>query len=105
MQRFIRAKNKYKEVKFEVMVKASITGFGDCDEEHMLRGSVDAAFEEDNQLIIIDYKTDRVNSIEELKEKYSTQLSLYKLGLSATLNLPVKQCVIYSFYLNDFIEV
>lgn len=105
MQSFIKADNKYKEVKFEVMVKASLTGFGDCDEEHMLRGSVDAAFEEDNQLIIIDYKTDRVNSIEELKEKYSTQLSLYKLGLSATLNLPVKKCIIYSFYLNDFIEV
>ncbi|MEE1282268.1 MAG: helicase-exonuclease AddAB subunit AddA [Acutalibacteraceae bacterium] len=105
MQSFIKSENKYKEVKFEVMVKASVTGFGDCDEEHMLRGSVDAAFEEDNQIVIIDYKTDRVNSIEELKEKYSTQLLLYKLGLSATLNLPVKKCVIYSFYLNDFIEV
>lgn len=105
MQRFINAEKKYKEVKFEVMVKASVTGFGDCDEEHMLRGSVDAAFEEDEQLVIIDYKTDRIKGLEELKDKYSTQLSLYKLGLSATLNIPVKQCVIYSFYLNDFIEV
>ncbi|MEE0060526.1 MAG: PD-(D/E)XK nuclease family protein, partial [Acutalibacteraceae bacterium] len=79
--------------------------FADCDEEHMLRGSVDAAFEEDGELVIIDYKTDRAKNMAELKEKYSTQLQLYKLGLSATLNLPVKQCVIYSFYLNDFIEV
>ena len=105
IQRFINAENKYKEVKFEVMVKASVTGFANCDEEHMLRGSVDAAFEEDNQLVIIDYKTDRAKTMQELKEKYTTQLSLYKLGLSATLNLPVKQCIIYSFYLNDFIEV
>lgn len=105
IQRFIKAKKRYKELKFEVMVKASVTGFADCDEEHMLRGSVDAAFEEDGELVIIDYKTDRAKTMVELKEKYTTQLQLYKLGLSATLNLPVKQCVIYSFYLNDFIEV
>lgn len=105
IKRLLVAEKKYKELKFEVMVKASVTGFADCDEEHMLRGSVDVAFEEDNQLVIIDYKTDRVKSMQELKEKYSTQLYLYKLGLSATLNLPVKQCIIYSFYLNDFIEV
>ncbi len=105
IQRFINAKKKYKELKFEVMVKASVTGFADCDEEHMLRGSIDAAFEENGELVIIDYKTDRAKNMAELKEKYSRQLELYKLGLSATLNLPVKECVIYSFYLNDFIEV
>lgn len=105
MQRYIKSPKKYKEIKFEAMVKASETGFESCNEEHLLRGAVDCAFEEDNQLVIIDYKTDRIKAIEELKEKYETQLKLYKLGLSATLHKPVKQCVIYSFYLNDFIEV
>ena len=90
---------------FITLLYESITGFADCDEEHMLRGSIDAAFEEDGELVIIDYKTDRAKTMVELKEKYSTQLQLYKIGLSSTLNLPVKECVIYSFYLNDFIEV
>ncbi len=105
MQRYIKSPKKYKEVKFEVMVKASETGFENCQEEHLLRGAVDCAFEEDEQLVIIDYKTDRVKTMEQLKEKYASQLRLYKLGLSATFHKAVKQCVIYSFYLNDFIEV
>lgn len=105
MQRYMKSPKQYKEIKFEAMVKACVTGFGDCEEEHLLRGSVDSAFEEDGGLVIIDYKTDKAESMEELKEKYHEQLELYKIGLSATLNLPVKQCVIYSFWLNDFIEI
>ncbi len=105
MQRYMKSSRKYKEVKFEAMVKAGVTGFKECNEEHLLRGAVDCAFEEDGEIVIIDYKTDRVKEIEKLKEKYSVQLELYKIGLSASLNIPVKQCVIYSFYLNDFIEV
>ncbi|MEE1155165.1 MAG: helicase-exonuclease AddAB subunit AddA [Acutalibacteraceae bacterium] len=105
MQRYIKSPKKYKEVKFEAMVKATETGFENCNEEHLLRGAVDCAFEENDEIVIIDYKTDRVKTMEQLKEKYAMQLKLYKLGLSATLHKPVKQCVIYSFYLNDFIEV
>lgn len=105
MQRFINSPKKYKEVKFEVMVNASITGYVECNEEHLLRGAVDCAFEENGELVIIDYKTDHVKTMQQLKDRYSTQLKLYKIGLSATLNKPVKQCIIYSFYLNDFIEV
>lgn len=105
MQRYINSPAKYREVKFEVMVKADITGFENCSEEHLLRGSVDCAFEEDGQLVIIDYKTDRAKNMQQLKERYETQLKLYKIGLSATLHKCVKQAVIYSFYLNDYIEI
>ena len=105
MQRYINSPAKYREVKFEVMVKADITGFENCSEEHLLRGSVDCAFEEDGQLVIIDYKTDRAKNMQQLKERYETQLKLYKIGLSATLHKCVKQTVIYSFYLNDYIEI
>lgn len=105
MQRYINSSATFKEVKFEVMVKADVTGFADCDEEHLLRGAVDCAFEENGELVIIDYKTDRADNMQILKEKYAPQLNLYRIALSATLKKPVKQCYIYSFFLNDFIEV
>lgn len=79
MQRFINSPKKYKEVKFEVMVNASITGYVECNEEHLLRGAVDCAFEENGELVIIDYKTDHVKTMQQLKDRYSTQLKLYKL--------------------------
>lgn len=103
MQRYLKSPKTYKELKFEAMVEASLTGFPDCKEEHLLRGAVDCAFEENGELVIIDYKTDYVENMEELKERYSEQLNLYKIGLSATLNKVVKQCYIYSFRLNNFI--
>lgn len=105
MQRYINSSCKFKEVKFEVMVNADVTGFSDCDEEHLLRGAVDCAFEENGEIVIIDYKTDRTDNMQTLKEKYAPQLNLYRIGLSATLKKSVKQCYIYSFFLNDFIEV
>ncbi len=105
MQRYIHAKKKYRETQFEVMISARQTGYPDCNEEHLLRGAVDCAFEENDQLVIIDYKTDYVKEMSELKEKYAVQLELYKTGLSATLKKKVKSCYIYSFYLNSFIEI
>ena len=105
MQRYLKSDRKYREVKFEVMVKAEETGFEGCGEEHLLRGAVDCAFEENGELVIIDYKTDYVNDISILAEKYAQQLRLYKIGLSSTLNKPVRECVIYSFYLNEYIKV
>ena len=105
MQRYIHAPKKYRETQFEVMVSARLTGYPDCEEEHLLRGAVDCAFEENGELIIIDYKTDYVKDMYELKEKYALQLELYKTGLSATLKKKVRSCYIYSFYLNSFIEI
>ncbi|WP_131036501.1 helicase-exonuclease AddAB subunit AddA, partial [Clostridioides difficile] len=49
------------------------------NESVMLRGIVDAYFEEDNQIVLVDYKTDFVNeeNINQIIEKYKTQLDLY----------------------------
>ena len=105
MQRYIHSAKKYRETQFEVMISAKLTGFPDCEEEHLLRGAVDCAFEENGELIIIDYKTDYTKDIHELKERYTPQLALYRTGLSATLGKPVKACYLYSFYLNNFIEI
>ena len=45
----------------------------------MLRGIIDAYFEEDEKIVIVDYKTDFVNdeNKEEVINRYKKQLDLY----------------------------
>ena len=68
-------------------------------EKVILQGAVDCAFEEDGSLVLVDFKTDRVSSGEELLSHYAIQLRLYKEALEQCLGMPVKSCMLYSFYL------
>lgn len=75
------------------------------DTDGMLQGIADCLFEEADGYVLVDYKTDRVNSASELLERYSAQLALYKAAFDAILDKPVKSSYIYSFRLGDGIEV
>ncbi len=76
----------------------------DAEEEFIVvQGIADALFEEDGALVIVDYKTDRVDNGKVLAERYRPQLMIYKEALTRALQRPVKDCVIYSFHLNDTI--
>ena len=75
------------------------------DEKIIIEGVADCAFIEGGELVIVDYKTDRVTSAEELKELYSGQLGIYRRCLEQVIGLPVKQTLIYSFRLGETIEL
>ena len=75
----------------------------DCD--IILQGAVDLAFVEDNKLVIVDYKTDKVNNIEKLRDLYSKQLELYKAAMSQSTGLEVKECIICSVWLDDYLVI
>ena len=75
------------------------------DEFVVVQGIADTLFEEDGALVIVDYKTDRVDSGNVLAERYRPQLMIYKDALTRALQRPVKECVIYSFHLNDTVIV
>lgn len=66
----------------------------------VLQGAVDCAFEENDELIIVDYKTDKTNNPGELWERYSSQLALYKRALEQCTDRKVSECLLYSFSLN-----
>ena len=74
------------------------------DEKIILQGTVDCAFTEDEKLVIVDYKTDYVNNINELYEAYKDQLELYANALETVRSLPIKSKIIYSLHLNEHIE-
>lgn len=71
----------------------------------ILQGAVDCAFEENGAIVIVDYKSDHVKDMGELCEKYKTQLFLYKNAMEQCTGLPVAECILYSFYLNEFCTV
>ena len=73
--------------------------------ETVVQGVADCVFLEDGQAVVVDYKSDQVQRPEQLLERYRVQLELYRKLLGETLAVPVKECVIYSFALNQEIQV
>jgi len=71
----------------------------------MLQGIADCMFEEDDGIVIIDYKTDRVDSEGVLMKRYDLQLKLYSAALGRIFDKPVKEAYIYSFALGREIKV
>lgn len=71
----------------------------------LVQGIIDVYFEEDGELVVLDYKTDKVFHAEELREKYYAQLEYYATALERLTGKRVKQKVIYSFALHKEIEV
>ncbi len=77
----------------------------DTGEFLVIQGIADCLFEEDGKLVIVDYKTDRVNTLGELAERYRPQLEIYREAIGKALELPVNECLLYSFSLNGTIAV
>lgn len=73
------------------------------DEKIILQGSIDCAFMEDNEFVIVDYKTDKIKSIKETVEHYKKQLYLYNAAFTKCTGIKIKQNVLYLFYTNKAI--
>lgn len=98
--RCLNADKVYKEYRFNIRIPAKRVDpeieESLSEETVILQGAVDLAFVEDGELVIVDYKTDRVKAPEDLAERYASQLLLYKDAMEECLSLPVKECLIYS---------
>lgn len=75
------------------------------EETVLVQGIIDVWFEEDGELVVLDYKTDRVFKEEILREKYHTQLDYYARALEQLTGKCVKEKIIYSFAMKKEIEV
>ena len=72
------------------------------EEQILVQGIIDAYFIEEDQIVLVDYKTDFVKFKEasSLYEKYRVQLGCYKKALESLTGYPVKEQIIYSFCLD-----
>ena len=71
----------------------------------MVQGIIDAWFEEDGRVVIVDYKTDRVSSGEELIKRYRAQLVYYGRALRQILHKEVSEYMFYSFALRSEVRL
>ncbi|MCR4793240.1 MAG: helicase-exonuclease AddAB subunit AddA [Lachnospiraceae bacterium] len=69
------------------------------DETVMIQGIIDAYFVENGRIILLDYKTDVVGSMEELWTRYETQMDYYMEALESLENMKVSERHLYSFKL------
>lgn len=69
----------------------------------LVQGIIDAYFEEDDGLVLLDYKTDRGKSKEELAKFYGVQLDYYAEAMERLTGKRVKEKYIYSFELHKVI--
>ena len=71
------------------------------DELVLIQGIIDVYFEENGEIVVADYKTDRVDTGKELAEKYRIQLEYYARALQQLTGKKVKEKIIYSFRLHE----
>ena len=128
MKKAYKENRLYREKRFMKLFKESylMSLKGETDEKRnndldpyiIVQGIIDCFYIEKNEdgkdeIVLVDYKTDKILSknidrerlISELKENYTIQLNLYKKALEEMTGMTVKKKIIYSFALNECIEV
>lgn len=83
-----------REIPFTLMVPAAQAGYPDCAQgEIMLQGVIDAFFQQGDSLVLVDFKTDRIDErfAAQAAEKHRTQIGWYARALQQLMKLPVKQ--------------
>lgn len=75
------------------------------DEMVIIQGIIDVCFIEDGKYVLADYKTDKVKSMDELREKYHVQLECYEDALKQIAETDVSEKIIYSVELGEELSI
>lgn len=101
-----KAGRLYREQPFVMQISAARVGKGFPQEETMLiQGIMDAYYEKEGGICLLDYKTDRVNKKEDLIQRYQTQLDYYKEALEKLTGKKVMGVYIYSYCFLESIAI
>lgn len=107
MKRAALSKSLYREQPFVIVRSAGLIDEAWKEETVLVQGIIDAYFIEDGEIVLVDYKTDRVRRGQEKKliDLYHGQIEDYARALERTTGKRVKEKVIYSFTLNKSILI
>lgn len=97
MQRAAAAGKLYREKQFVIGIPAREMGDWDSDERILIQGIIDAFFEEDGKLVLVDYKTDYVENSDILIRRYEAQVRYYTRALEQITGKRVAERYLYSF--------
>ena len=71
-------------------------------EKVLIQGIIDVFFIEDGEIVLLDYKTDVIDSLETLWNRYNVQIQYYEEALTKLIQMTVKERILYSFYLEKY---
>ena len=77
----------------------------DSDSLVLVQGIIDAYFEEDGEIVLVDYKTDQVKNGQELVDRYAEQLRYYQKALEQLTGKRVKEKILYAVRLGEEVLV
>jgi ATP-dependent helicase/nuclease subunit A len=97
--RMISAKKLEREFKISILRPAEDYFPGGGSDKILLQGVVDCYFEEDDEIVVVDFKTDRVTNktVDKIAQLYSQQLNAYADALYNITGKRVKERIIYFF--------
>lgn len=80
--------------------------------QSIVQGIIDCFFEEDGELVLVDYKTTGIKTAAELaarrpeiRKRYQTQIELYRRALTSATGKPVKEAYLYLTNIGETIEM
>lgn len=108
-KRILKCDKVYREAPFILKKVASevIEDLEDCKEELLIQGVIDCYFEEEGELVLVDYKTGNVfdGNVERIVERYRVQMELYKEALERISGKRVKESYIYLFDIDKAVNI
>lgn len=111
-KRMLSAENIKREIPFVMRLKVSevyreLPEDSCKDEIIVLQGAMDCYFEEEDGLVIVDYKTDYVTdkNIDIVVEKYKNQIKYYAEALRKITDKIVKEQYLYLFYNGSIVKI
>ena len=108
-RRILASPNVMKEKKFAMLMPVTEI-YPDlpehlAEEQVVVQGMVDLAFEEDGKMVVVDYKTDHGVNEAELLDRHAQQLKIYVRALERCTEYEVKEALLYSFALNKTVKI
>lgn len=105
-RRMLASKHVRRELPFSVLLPAQrfYPELEDEEERIFVQGIIDVLFDEGEEMVLIDYKTDS-GSARELTEKYKVQVDLYAEAVEKIFQKKVKERYLYSFGSGQWIMI
>jgi ATP-dependent helicase/nuclease subunit A len=105
-KRLRASENVLREFKFSVLDDGAAFDPELIGEKILLQGVVDCALMDDDGIVVMDFKTDRVSedTIYATAQRYRPQVEAYAEALSRIFEKNVKAKMLYFFHLNQFVE-
>jgi ATP-dependent helicase/nuclease subunit A len=110
-KRICKSQGVYRETPFVMQLSPNEIydkeGYNDTFARILVHGIIDLYFEEDDELVLVDYKTDVVNSKnspQNIRDRYKIQLEFYKKALERNTNKKVKEMYLYLVSIDEAIK-